>query len=213
MRLKDKFTDLAQISPALLFAAFITGCFAALTAESLIFGLRVAGLLFVIALIPRIRLLAAIAGLYSLVWSLSAGFESWVKAWHRSPWSPFTHVPFVVVLVLAVFAALLWFGVLAMEFDWFYSRRQRRRAQPSPDADQDVTPMSESLQPECFSLLGVSPTAAVDEIKHAYREQVKRYHPDRVAGLGEELQELATRKTIELRDAQEQALSLAAARA
>ena len=50
---------------------------------------------------------------------------------------------------------------------------------------------------------------ALDEIQRAYREQVKLYHPDRVAHLGEELQELATRKTIELRDAQEQALSLA----
>lgn len=212
MRLRDKFIDLAQVFPMLLIAAFITGCFLALSAESLVFGLRVAGLLFVIGLIPRIRFMATITGLYSLVWSLSFGFESWMKVWHRSPWSLFTYVPFVVVLVFAVFAALLWCGLLAMELDWFCSLWQRRRQQTSSVHDQAVLPTINPSQYECFSLLGVNPTAAVEEIKHAYREQVKRYHPDRVAGLGEELQELATRKTIELRNAQEQALSLAAAR-
>jgi DnaJ-domain-containing protein 1 len=51
------------------------------------------------------------------------------------------------------------------------------------------------------AVLGVAPGASHDEITRAYREQLKRYHPDRVADLGPELQQVAHRKTIELQRA------------
>ena len=50
-------------------------------------------------------------------------------------------------------------------------------------------------------MLGVTRDATRDEIVRAYREQLKRYHPDRVADLGPELQEVAHRKTIDLQRA------------
>ena len=40
-------------------------------------------------------------------------------------------------------------------------------------------------------VLGTSPSATLEEIKAAYRQKISLYHPDRVAGLGEELRELA----------------------
>ena len=52
-----------------------------------------------------------------------------------------------------------------------------------------------------WAVLGVARDATRDEIVRAYREQLKRYHPDRVAGLGPELQEVAHRKTIDLQRA------------
>jgi DnaJ-domain-containing protein 1 len=52
-----------------------------------------------------------------------------------------------------------------------------------------------------YAELGVSPGASREAITRAYHEQVKRYHPDRVADLGVELQELAHSKTITLRRA------------
>jgi len=52
-----------------------------------------------------------------------------------------------------------------------------------------------------YSVLGVARGASRDEIARAYREQLKRYHPDRVADLGPELQEVAHRKTVELQRA------------
>ena len=52
-----------------------------------------------------------------------------------------------------------------------------------------------------WAVLGVTRGASRDEIVHAYREQLKRYHPDRVADLGPELQEVAHRKTVELQRA------------
>jgi preprotein translocase subunit Sec63 len=51
------------------------------------------------------------------------------------------------------------------------------------------------------AVLGVARGASREEITRAYREQLKRYHPDRVADLGTELQQLAHRKTVELQRA------------
>ena len=36
---------------------------------------------------------------------------------------------------------------------------------------------------DCYKILGVSPAASLSEIKHAYREKAKLYHPD---ALGED---------------------------
>jgi len=52
-----------------------------------------------------------------------------------------------------------------------------------------------------WAVLGVARGASPGEIARAYREQLKRYHPDRVADLGPELQQLAHRKTVELQRA------------
>jgi DnaJ-domain-containing protein 1 len=54
-----------------------------------------------------------------------------------------------------------------------------------------------------WTVLGVARDAGPDAIAAAYREQLKRYHPDRVAGLGDELQALAHEKTLEIQRAYE----------
>ena len=52
-----------------------------------------------------------------------------------------------------------------------------------------------------YQILGVDRNATKQEIQAAYREKVKQYHPDRVSNLGEELQEMANRKFVEIKDA------------
>ncbi len=52
-----------------------------------------------------------------------------------------------------------------------------------------------------WGVLGVPRGASRDQIAQAYREQIKRYHPDRVADLGPELQHVAHQKTVELQRA------------
>ena len=56
------------------------------------------------------------------------------------------------------------------------------------------------------AVLGVGRDATRQEITRRYHEELKRYHPDRVAGLGDELQRLAHQKTIELRRAYDELL-------
>jgi DnaJ-domain-containing protein 1 len=52
-----------------------------------------------------------------------------------------------------------------------------------------------------WTVLGVARGASRDEIGSAYRELMKRYHPDRVADLGPELQDVAHEKTVEIQRA------------
>jgi preprotein translocase subunit Sec63 len=61
-------------------------------------------------------------------------------------------------------------------------------------------------EPAWFEVLGVQPTATINEIKIAYHERALQYHPDRVQGLGQEFQEIADRKMRELNLAYQAAL-------
>ena len=54
-----------------------------------------------------------------------------------------------------------------------------------------------------FQVLGVRPVATQEEIKAAYREMMSKYHPDKVAHLGEEFQEIAKAKTKAINQAYE----------
>jgi len=54
-----------------------------------------------------------------------------------------------------------------------------------------------------FDTLNVRKGATPDEIKRAYKEMLSKYHPDKVAHLGEELQQKAHEKAIEIKRAYE----------
>ena len=50
-------------------------------------------------------------------------------------------------------------------------------------------------------ILGVKSDASKSEIKQAYKEAVKKYHPDKLSHLGEEFAHLANEKFLELQKA------------
>ena len=49
-----------------------------------------------------------------------------------------------------------------------------------------------------YAVLGVAPSADRTEVRKAYRRLMAQYHPDKVAHLGTELQEVAHRKSREI---------------
>lgn len=57
-----------------------------------------------------------------------------------------------------------------------------------------------------YEVLGVPMNADLERIQSAYRERIGKYHPDKVASLGEELQQLAQAKSKEINRAYHEAL-------
>ena len=52
-----------------------------------------------------------------------------------------------------------------------------------------------------YDLLGVPPTASQADVKRAFRQQIARYHPDKVQHLGKEFQAMAADRAAELTEA------------
>jgi DnaJ-domain-containing protein 1 len=89
-----------------------------------------------------------------------------------------------------LFAALLF---------WFY-RRQVGKA-PARERQQDPETPASASSFDPHQVLGVPASASADEVRSAYKARMSEYHPDKVAHLGQEMQELAHRKTLEIQQA------------
>ncbi|MCC6846899.1 MAG: J domain-containing protein [Deltaproteobacteria bacterium] len=76
---------------------------------------------------------------------------------------------------------------------------QRRLAEPVSAAPADA--VTEPIPTDPWELLGIAPGATPDAITRAYRTQLKRHHPDRVAGLGDASQRLAHERTVAIQRA------------
>jgi uncharacterized membrane protein YkvA (DUF1232 family) len=81
-----------------------------------------------------------------------------------------------------------------------WARQARSRRQPTTSAEPQE---AHDAERDPHEVLGIPRGASAEEITRAYREKMKLYHPDRVNGLGNELQEVATRKTLEIQRAYE----------
>ena len=66
---------------------------------------------------------------------------------------------------------------------------------PSTESTECNTPTDLNT---ALSVLGIAGPATSDQIRSAYRELIKAYHPDKVAHLGPDLQRLAESKTKEI---------------
>lgn len=93
---------------------------------------------------------------------------------------------------------------------YFYRRRVRdhgaRASQGSPNGGSQQSARREQAPtsagpPDPYEILGVPSSASAEAIQAAYRARMQEYHPDKVAHLGEELQQLAHRKALEIQEA------------
>jgi DnaJ-domain-containing protein 1 len=94
---------------------------------------------------------------------------------------------------------------------YFYRKRLRdfsaRTAGESAQA-RGETHRKKAKQSDCafdpYQILSIPTSSSQETIRSAYRSRMKEYHPDKVAHLGEELQELAHRKVLEIQKAYQQ---------
>lgn len=68
---------------------------------------------------------------------------------------------------------------------------------------QGTVPELDRATKDYYAVLGIAPGASAEEIRRAYRYKLKDYHPDKVATLPKEFQELAHRMSLEIREAYE----------
>ena len=52
-----------------------------------------------------------------------------------------------------------------------------------------------------YEILGIGPNASKKKIQAAYKEAIKKYHPDKLSHLGEEFSDLANEKFLEIQKA------------
>jgi DnaJ-domain-containing protein 1 len=74
------------------------------------------------------------------------------------------------------------------------SAHESRNANKAHEADEGYSAASGTTSFDPYAMLGVKSGANRDEMHAAYRREMSNYHPDKVAHLGTELQELAKRK-------------------
>ena len=98
----------------------------------------------------------------------------------------FSVVWIIVAVLLAAFGA------------WFYFRLRKLKLRSERETPKDEDSNRKSSRQDAYTILGVRRGDTFDEIRRAYRERMKEYHPDKVAGLGSELRELAERKAKEI---------------
>ena len=70
----------------------------------------------------------------------------------------------------------------------------------SPDF-QSIKAMFVQQVDSAYKILGIDANATDDEVKKAYREMAKKYHPDKVAYLGEDVRKSAEQKLQEVNEA------------
>lgn len=99
---------------------------------------------------------------------------------------------------------------------WFYrnhlqqyvareSEKGRTGQTENGSGGQDATRAAKSSMTfDAYEVLGVTRSASSDAIQAAYRSRMQEYHPDKVAHLGEELQQLAHEKSQQIQRAYRQ---------
>ncbi len=83
------------------------------------------------------------------------------------------------------------------------ARRRRTAFGQQGEAAQGPERDSSTAGSDPHAVLAVRRGASQEEIQEAYRARMREYHPDKVAHLGRDLQELAHHKTLEIQRAYE----------
>ena len=87
--------------------------------------------------------------------------------------------------------------------DLLNARRATREHGTGNSTADAPTPSAVSDHVRFGRILGLKGKVTREDLRKAYREAIAKYHPDRVHGLGQELQDLAHQKSKEINQAYE----------
>jgi DnaJ like chaperone protein len=82
-----------------------------------------------------------------------------------------------------------------------FKTHDQKRSSSQKQSDQNGPYAGDTGPWDPYRMLGVDRSASADEIKHAYRELANKYHPDKLAHLGDEFKELAEKRFKEIQRA------------
>jgi hypothetical protein len=105
---------------------------------------------------------------------------------------------------LVVVGAVLWYFLVQQRgrsLQDILGGRSRGAARPDGGGPGPEEFAADFDRMDPYALLEISPQASPAEIRAAYRRAVGRYHPDKVAHLGKEFQDLAHRKLLAIQKA------------
>ncbi|CCK81307.1 MULTISPECIES: DnaJ domain-containing protein [Desulfobacula] len=77
---------------------------------------------------------------------------------------------------------------------------RQKTSQKTSQAYQEKT-TSENIPKNPYAVLGIEPGASKKKIQEAYKEAIKKYHPDKVSHMGKEFSDLANKKFLEIQQA------------
>jgi len=80
-------------------------------------------------------------------------------------------------------------------------RRGNYSGQSRSDSKDQYSENNAQWEWDPHRVLGIDRNASVEEIKHAYRELASKYHPDKLAHLGDEFKALAETRFKEIQQA------------
>ncbi len=83
-------------------------------------------------------------------------------------------------------------------------KQNRSRASGTSTSETNSRQQDRAEQPKSpHDILGLGPDASWEQIHAAYKENIKKYHPDKVQHLGKEFAHLANEKFLEIQTAYE----------
>lgn len=90
-------------------------------------------------------------------------------------------------------------GISQSDYTSIYERHVGSGYRGSHSGSQSYSHSGSNKDP--YKVLGIDKSASDDEVKKAYRKMAMKYHPDRVAGMSEELQRNAAEQMKEINEA------------
>ena len=121
----------------------------------------------------------------------------------------------MALLRIAIFAVVFWLlGQVLRRTMASKGRGRYGQGRPGPQPGDQNEPNANGAGPGSshgppsakspYEVLEVPPNASVEEMRAAYRRKVQQYHPDKVAGMGPEIREVAERRMKEINAAYEE---------